>query len=117
MKIIRETMMPRRDKPGQNIYQQPYVGKCLMRLGLPDGGIITYDSNIRPVVGDLVVCCKIAGANSSLIKQVLQISNGDYLVGTAYEDPTQDFTFVAEQIRGTVIQVTGNDGKVVYKRQ
>lgn len=116
MKIVRETMLPRRHAPGQHIYQQPYRGRCLMRLGLPDGGLITYDSNIRPVVGDLVVCCKIAGANSAFIKQVLEISNGDYLVGTAYEDPTQDYTFVAGQIRGTVIQVAGNDGKVVYKR-
>lgn len=117
MKIVRETMLPRRDKPGQNIYQEPYRGRCLRRLGLPDGGLITYDSNIRPVIGDLVVCCKIAGANSAFIKQVLEISNGDYLVGTAYEDPDQDYTFIAGQIRGTVTQVTGNDGKVVYKRQ
>ena len=82
-------------------------GDCLEAAGLriPNCGIAIIHRGARLRVGDLVHCTKISGALSSYIKQVKEIRGDSVIVGTAYTDPSRDFTFEAAEILGVVDSV------------
>jgi hypothetical protein len=109
-------MYPRKREDNDRYYTESTYGDCLEAIGIPSRAIMVADRNIRPVVGDLVHCCKIAGALSSYIKDVESISD-ELVVRTHYVDSTKDFRFVAEEVLGVVVEVRTLDGDVVYRRK
>lgn len=82
-------------------------GDCLEGVGLriPHGGQAVIRAGLDIRVGDLVHCSKLPGACGGFIKQVKDITDGVYTVGTAYLDPSRDFTFEAADIYGVVTEV------------
>ena len=83
-------------------------GKCLEKLGLrfTNGtGYAVLDCTVKPKIGDLVHCDNTFGTIHGFIKQVRDIKDGVYIVGTAYEDDTKDFEFEASIIYGVVTYV------------
>ena len=80
-------------------------GKCLEKEGLRftnAHGYAVIDSTVRPKVGDIVHCDNSLGTIHGFIKKIIQIKDGVYIVGTAYEDAEKDFTFEASIIYGVV---------------
>lgn len=96
-------------------------GECLERVGLhmPHGGMAVICSGETAIkVGDLVHCARIAGAIPGQIKQVQKIEGDTITVGTAYEDPSRDFSFEAEEIYGVLLEVYCKaSGKLIWKRE
>ena len=83
-------------------------GKCLEKLGLrfTNGtGYAVLDCTIKPKIGDIVHCDNTFGTIHGFIKQIRDIKDGVYIVGTAYEDSTKDFEFEASIIFGVVTYV------------
>jgi hypothetical protein len=85
----------------------PIKGDCLERAGLhiPRGGLAITRQGLEIRVGDLVHCGQVSGALNSQVKQVKEIKDGTYIVGTAYTDRARDFTFEAAEIYGVVTEV------------
>lgn len=95
-------------------------GDCLEKAGLhiPHGGYAIIRQGLDIRVGDLVHCAKVTGALNTCIKQVKEITDSTYIVGTAYIDPTRDFTFEAAEIYGVVTEVFDQVWhKQVYARE
>lgn len=94
-------------------------GDCLEKAGIyiPEGAIATVDSNEEIEVGDLIVCSRIVGQARAYIKKVKEIIGDSVIVGTAYLDPSKDFTFEAAEIMGVVKEIYRKDtGKRIYAR-
>ena len=99
---------------------RPITGDCLERAGLhiPDGGYAIIRSGLDIRVGDLVHCNRVAGAISTMVKQVKSITSDSIIVGTAYVDTCRDFTFEAAEIYGVVTEVFDKVwGERVYVRK
>lgn len=83
-------------------------GPCLEKLGLhfTNGtGYVILDTTVEPRIGDLVHCDDRFGTIHGFIKQIRDIKDGVYIVGTAYEDSSKDFAFEASVIYGVVTYV------------
>lgn len=95
--------------PKKRFRLEPIYGNCLEKIGVKNegGGYAVIDKNAIPRVGDLVHCAKISGQIGGYIKQVKEIRDGTYIVGTAYLDETKNFQFEAAEIYGTVIETYG----------
>ncbi len=94
-------------------------GDCLEKAGIhmPAGAIATFDSNAEIEVGDLVICSRITGGVQPYIKIVKEKNDDSVIVGTAYLDPSKDFTFEAAEIMGVVKEIYRKDtGKRIYAR-
>lgn len=94
-------------------------GDCLEKAGIymPAGAIATFDSNAEIEVGDLVICSRITGGVQPYIKIVKEKNGDSVIVGTAYLDPSKDFTFEAAEIVGVVKEIYRKDtGKRIYAR-
>lgn len=114
-----KTIIYKPQKGREWVIEQIY-GNCLERAGLhiPNKGIAIIHQGGKFKVGDLVHCTKMAGAQSSYIKQVKEINGDTVIVGTAYIDSTKDFSFEAGDIFGVVTEVYDALWKDrVYKRK
>lgn len=95
--------------PKKRFFIKPIYGDCLEKLGVRNegGGYAVIDANATVRVGDLVFCSKVLGQIGGYIKQVKEINGDSVIVGTAYLDESKDFTFVAAEIMGTVLETYG----------
>lgn len=94
-------------------------GDCLEKAGIcmPKGAIALVDRNAEIEVGDLVICSRVVGQILGFIKQVKEINDDSIIVGTAYRDPSKDFSFEAAEIMGVVKEVYRKDTeKRIYVR-
>lgn len=93
-------------------------GDCLEGIGIvmPNKGIAVIDRNAMPQVGDVVHCTRNLGAITSYLKRVERI-DGDITVGTCYIDKSRDFSFVAREIFGVLLQVLDREtGAVIWEK-
>ena len=93
-----------------------YHGECLEGMGLPCTGVFTEDKYCIPQVGDIVHCTRTEGAVVSYIKKVISVGE-DIVVGTQYKESDRDFSFVAAELLGVVIEVRNCDNHLVWSRE
>ena len=97
------------------ICTMPFRGACLEARGIPERGTLTYDRDLPPRVFDLVVCEDVFGSLVLYFKELLR--TGDFpVVTTRYKPPHPNFAMHPASIVGTVTEVRGADGSVVYRR-
>ena len=97
------------------ICTMPFRGACLEARGIPERGTLTYDRDLPPRVFDLVVCGEVSGSLVLYFKELLR--TGDFpVVTTRYKPPHPNFAMHPASIVGTVTEVRGPDGAVVYRR-
>lgn len=94
-------------------------GDCLEGIGIRNPHWLVKDTEITPIVGDLVVCVKNKNFLDQYVKVVLSHDQetGKFTVGSRYADSSRDFTFVAEEILGVVILMFDGDKRQIYERR
>lgn len=100
-------------------YLAQIAGRCLEGIGVVNPRYAIIDTEITPLVGDLVHCRRYIGTLDSYIKQIYDyvLSTQEFLVGTRYKDSTKDFSFVAEEINGVVLEIYDMRGRIIYERK
>lgn len=97
-----------------------FVGDCLEKIGIPNGGIALVDYDEIPRVFDVVLCETTAGGITPVLKQVLQVVNNGsglkHIVHTRHIDRERDYMFWTPHIFGVVLQVKTEDGVIVWER-
>lgn len=93
-----------------------FAGDCLEGIGIPDKGTVTYDTELKPMVFDIVLCDSVYGGSiGMLMKECIQ--TGDRLVvRTHYSDPEKDRITCTPGCFGVVTEVRDDNGDIVYKR-
>lgn len=102
--------------PTRRAQLERYSGDCLEAIGIPSEGFVVIDRACSFGVGDVVMCARIAGSISPLLKQVASCGES-VTVRTRYMDPARDFSFVAEEIFGVLRYVLDCDLNIVWSRE
>ena len=108
----------RAEDPRKRIVKHNCYGECLEGSGrvMPNGGIAVIDRNGKPQVGDVVHCTRNAGTLTSYLKRVESIDS-EITVGTRYIDASRDFSFIAREIFGVLLQVLDREtGAVIWEK-
>ena len=98
------------------IRETRFYGDCLEALGIPDGGTVLYDRDLKPRVLDLVVCEDPQGSLQPYLKQLLRTGK-DIIVTTCYKDRSKNFAMRTPSITGVVVEIRDKEGRLAYRRR
>lgn len=103
-----ETVLSKIKEKSKRFRIKEVYGDCLQAVGVKSyNSLAIIDGFTTPKIGDIVHCAPPGVNISSYLKQIKDIKDGVYIVGTAYLDSSRDYTFEAGEIYGVVIETYG----------
>ena len=98
------------------IRETRFYGDCLEALGIPDGGTVLYDRDLKPRVLDLVVCEDPRSSLQTYLKRLLRTGK-DNIVTTCYKDRSKNFAMRTPSITGVVVEIRDREGRLAWLQQ
>ena len=103
---------------GRQIEAYQVIGDCMEARKIPDKGILFFDLEMRPSIGDVTIC-RLEGCPDPLAKMLYGPSarvRGTYLVGTCYKDRSRDHTFLVSSVQGIAVACFDETGSLIWRR-